>query len=677
MYSKITIFILFLCLGTNPIDAQISPWGTGTTTNQLLGDLDDTTVVFASQSGWGNYGFYPNPNALLANYTYDIYVPTSYNGLKPFGLITFINSGNNGGLISSWIPVLEEKNLILIAGDNIGNPINVDIRMGVAMAAVYRMKELLNIDSTRIYTSGNSGGARMASVLAYTYPEWFFGSVPNCGSSYLRQVDQDYETYSPNSNYEYTIPFSTADLNYVKSFDRRYGIMTSFDDFREGDIMNIYHNGMMEDGIKGKFLELAGPHCTTSTEHFRDAINFIEHPHITKIADDFDAMAIVGNGFKLAAANLQNSKLNLMHSSNTLARAYSRDLFQWNDAKGSILTTTVACDSASYNQNSVFHIGMYGLDQADTFCDTIGSTVLNGRSSILTTIVYDGLQPTLYLILENPTLGISSDTIFQATFSDWTAANTLDIKYHLWDKEMRVEFSNHFSTPTISSTSAKLLDDDRSVRVRWNELTANATYWGTNDWKNGTLLTYAAERINSALASSELSIDYLNLVFADTTSVLELPIEQVVLQQNGNNLSVPTGLGAYQWFLDGNALPSDTSNTLNAVQSGNYHLSIYTGSNCEVLSDTQTVVLSAISDIENSPISIYPNPNKGEFNIVLGEEGASVELLTTMGQSILSRELISGTNIIRTNRLAAGLYFLKIRRANASKTETHKVIIQQ
>ena len=659
-FTKLLFLILPLLFNTNSLFSQASPWGTGSISNQLIGNVVDTTVVFASQSGYGNYGYYPNPNSLLPTYTYDIYIPATYDGTEAYGLVTFINSGNNGGLISSWAQVLDEKKLILIAGDNIGNSINVNIRMGVAMAAVYRLKEVLNIDSTRIYTSGNSGGGRMGSVLAYTYPEWFFGSVPNCGSSYLRQVAQDYETQNPNSHYEYTIPFSNTHLNYVRSFDRRYGILTSFDDFREGDIMNIYHNGMVQDEIKGKFLETAGPHCATTTEHFRDAINFVEHPHISHLMDNFDSNPLVGDGFKSENASVLSGALVMEHSDSSIARAYSRNPFKWNDEKGSIFDTSIQLDSTSYNQNSLFHLALYDYDSPELFCDKIGTECISGLPSIITKIAYNNSSPTLFVVVENPNQSLVSDTIFQAAFSDWYASDTLDIRYHIWNEELRIEFSNHCSTPVISSLAAKLLDDNRSVRIRWDDFALAGSYWGTNDWQKGSLLTFASQNINSASTSTFFSIDHVSIIAADTSNILAVPQEDFFITQAADTLYVDNGFGPYQWYLDNVALPADTSDMMVAVQNGNYTVSLYSGTPCEVVSDTVNVNFTNFSNIDNPfDINIYPNPNAGNF-IIESAGNLNVQVLDALGRIVYAAQNIDTLHRVGLKNMASGIYFVRL-----------------
>lgn len=488
----------------------MSPWGTGQINSVLLGDVQNTGVIFPSQSGFGNNGFYPDPNTVLPTYTYDLYIPASYDGTEPYGLVTFINSGNNGGVISSWIPVLDEKKLILVSGDNIGNSVNVDIRMGVAMAAVYRLREVLNIEDTRIYTSGNSGGARSASTLAYTYPEWFYGFMTNCGCSYLRTVDQDYETQQPNGNYEYIMPWTQTDLDYVKSFDRQYAILTSYDDFREGDIMNIYHNGMEPDGFRGKFLEVPGPHCATSTEHFRDAVNFVEHPHMDVVRDSFLTVPNVGDGFKMIDASQSGGQLVLDHTTNNVARAYSNNPFVWNDPKGAIFRTEIELDATTFNQNSYVNVGLLDFTDANVYDEAIGHELYSGTPNFLVNVVFDDVQPTVHILAENPAMGMADDTLFSAVMSDWSVNDSLKLKFHLWDQEIRVELSHHFAQVLdIDASMVTFLDDMRSIQIR-----TNGGYWANTDFSNGTLLTLVSGKLNTANASAMAKLNYVHVIAA-------------------------------------------------------------------------------------------------------------------------------------------------------------------
>ena len=511
MMKKFTTLFALLLISIGSAYGQASPWGTGLINTQSL------TALAGSPGVTAHTGVYYDLNGYLASYDFNIYIPNSYDGTKPYGLIAFIDAGNQGAFSSNWIPVLEEKNLILIAGNNIGNSVAVKIRTGVVLAGTFKLEELLNIDTARIYTSGTSGGARSATELMFAFPEKFHGMAPNCGSGYLRQVTQDYETYQPNSHYEYTYPFTTSQLAYVQSFDRRYAMMTSYDDFREGDIMNIYHNGMELDFFKAKILETTGGHCATTTAQFRDAINFVEHEHIDVIRDSFSGAPVVGNGFKMNSATITGGQLELDHNMNGAASAYAKNTLKWNDDKGAILRTSIMLDSASYNSNSFFNLGLVDFKNPNVYNQTVGASLLAGTPNIITSVVFNGAQPTVYVLAENPAQSIANDTIFSGQFTDWYVSSPLKIKYHIWNQELRIEFSNHFGTNKVGGSNVKLLDDFRSVRFR----TTN-TYWDTTDFDKGSMLTLVSGKLNTQMNSSALKVDYMEVVSADISGMTPL-----------------------------------------------------------------------------------------------------------------------------------------------------------
>ena len=141
MLKRTSLLGFILLMKAGSLFGQASPYGTGSIFNQVLGNLQDNSVIFESNTGLGNNGFFPDPSAILPNAGFDIYVPASYDGSEPYGLITYISSTNDGGIKPEWIPVLESHKLIWVAGDNLGNSQQLDIRLGTAWAAVYRMKE--------------------------------------------------------------------------------------------------------------------------------------------------------------------------------------------------------------------------------------------------------------------------------------------------------------------------------------------------------------------------------------------------------------------------------------------------------------------------------------------------------------------------------------------------------
>lgn len=506
-------FLLFL-LGTFSAFSQPSPWGTGSVFNQSLDSLEaDYTIT-------SHVGISFHLNNFLNNYDYNIHIPPNYNGSEAFGLITFINAANNGNLISSWLPVLAEKKLILVAGNNIGNSVAIDTRIGVVLAACKSLQETLNIDSTRIYSSGASGGGRSASHLMFCFPEIFAGMIPNCGANYLRQVNQDYETQNPNSHYEYIFPYTSAQFAYVKSFNPILAYLTAYDDFREGDLMNIYHNGAEPDGFEAKILEISGSHCNTSTEHFRDGLNFLEHPFWEVLKDSFAISGpITGNGFKLINANILNN--NLVLNPDQKPRAYSRNPLLWNDPKGAIIRASFRLDSLNFAENSTLNFAFYDLLDSSIFNQSIGDSLRSSTPGFLINYQFDSIAPKVSVLISSPSKGFYGDTIFSGRFIDFSASAKQAIKLHLWQDEWRLEFNQHFDPTSVQSISAvKLLDDHRSLRIR----PSTNALWDTSDYSDGTLISLYSERINPNLNSSTVAFDYFQMISADTSASASLGI---------------------------------------------------------------------------------------------------------------------------------------------------------
>lgn len=641
---------------------QESPFGTGIVNNQDIGILDDPDVIFASNTGYGNFTFLPDPDGLLASYTYDLYIPPSYDGTESYGLVTWINSGNNGAVKPEWIPVLDANKLIWVGGDNIGNPITIDIRMGVAWAAVYRFKEILNIDTSRIFTSGNSGGARMANTLAYLYPEWISGSLPNCGSAYPIAVDQDYETHDPDSHYEVILPLTTDDVEYIKSYEQRYGIMTSYGDFREGDIMNIYHNGMEPAGFEARFFEKSGGHCSTATWHFEDAVHFVDHSFEPIIDDQFEGDDATGAGY-VHENTVQTESLLLEGNLGDLAQLKTVNIVEWNDPKGAILRTTISLDDdIEGDLNTSFHLGFWDYYEGEQFCLYDGDHLEAGQSGILLTVNFDSGSPQILLQVEDDEDGIDPVTLFNGTFSDWSATNELDIKVHLWAKEIRVEFNHHFNDEPFTAAGTTFLDDKRSIQARWENTSIGL--WEGDQWENGAFITYASSQIDPDIDGGNINVSNLVLktdLPADTYTIGTLDIIESGLDLVGSD----DALTDYQWFLNDAALPGETSYTLGSFPSfgvGEFYLTAQYTDGCQVSSNrVESNDYIGVNKNNLSQLKVYPNPFKDEF-IITNINSTDVQIFNALGKNMTDKVAISAESKneihIQTIGLNSGIYFL-------------------
>ena len=124
---------------------------------------------------------------ILANESFQLLVPPSCSVDNPHGLFVWISPGGSN-LPREWLEVLERHKLIWICPNNAGNPRHFLVRLGLALDAVHNTKSSSPIDPKRIYISGFSGGGRVASIAALTYPDVFTGAIPMMGCNFYRPL---------------------------------------------------------------------------------------------------------------------------------------------------------------------------------------------------------------------------------------------------------------------------------------------------------------------------------------------------------------------------------------------------------------------------------------------------------------------------------------------------------
>lgn len=137
---------------------------------------------------------------------------------------------------------------------------------------------------------------------------------------------------------------------------------------------------------------------------------------------------------------------------------------------------------------------------------------------------------------------------------------------------------------------------------------------------------------------------------------------------------------SWTWnFGDGNS--STQQNPFHIYnQSGTYTVTLIACNDCGCDTISQVVTVLANSVDENflqNVVSIYPNPNKGEFTISMnGVANAQIEITTIQGQVVYTEKISANGSINKNIHLnnATGMYFVKII-AN-EQTMISKVIVE-
>ncbi len=149
------------------LEAAGDPFGGGSARNQLAAELDrldqDTAhdTVVNDRNG----------------HTWVVGAPTAAAAGEPHGLFVFISPRDQGSIPGNWQETLEENRLIWVGPNEAGNRVSTLWRVAVALESIDLATRRYTIDPDRIYISGHSGGARVASTVAFFHPDRFTGGI--------------------------------------------------------------------------------------------------------------------------------------------------------------------------------------------------------------------------------------------------------------------------------------------------------------------------------------------------------------------------------------------------------------------------------------------------------------------------------------------------------------------
>lgn len=112
----------------------------------------------------------------------------------------------------------------------------------------------------------------------------------------------------------------------------------------------------------------------------------------------------------------------------------------------------------------------------------------------------------------------------------------------------------------------------------------------------------------------------------------------------GNTLNTNMAGFDLQWYFNGNAISGATGLTLNATNSGNYHLTATNAFGCTISSDT--ILITVVNGIAEGnglqDVAIYPNPNNGMFTVafeLMTEAKVIITVSDLLGKTVYEESL--------------------------------------
>lgn len=165
--------------------------------------------------------------------TFRVRVPTDKG---PHGVLVFVHPGFNAEPMADWPDVLDRRNLIYIAAEGFGNDKPGKQRALVALLALTHLTRTQQVDGTRRYIGGMSGGGKMASQVLTLFPAFFDGALCIVGADPI-----------------------TPDARLAPQLaDKRVVFMTGSKDFNHYDVLAV-HKRLLESGLAhSRLMDLDG-----------------------------------------------------------------------------------------------------------------------------------------------------------------------------------------------------------------------------------------------------------------------------------------------------------------------------------------------------------------------------------------------------------------------------------
>jgi uncharacterized delta-60 repeat protein len=147
---------------------------------------------------------------------------------------------------------------------------------------------------------------------------------------------------------------------------------------------------------------------------------------------------------------------------------------------------------------------------------------------------------------------------------------------------------------------------------------------------------------------------------------------------NGTQFSTTTGYAQYQWLHNDTIITGAGTNVYTPLITGRFKVRVINQDNCSNISDTYTLVVTALGNITVGEASIrfYPNPAQTILNVDIGglrNIKLEAELYDLSGRLVQKQQLKQTRNQIPLNRLPSGIYQLVIN--NSVERSTVKIMV--
>lgn len=168
------------------------------------------------------------------------------------------------------------------------------------------------------------------------------------------------------------------------------------------------------------------------------------------------------------------------------------------------------------------------------------------------------------------------------------------------------------------------------------------------------------------------------LGFSDTllTTWKEKPNKPIINQINNDTLTITSNV-SMQWYLNNTQIVGATDTVHVAQTSGNYFVMVTDSFGCVNYSDTITVTITSVDDLEEKFLSVYPNPTSTNISIELSQKGNYSYIISNVLGKVLDSQILSYKEQpiqINMRQFKNGIYFITLIEHFSERKKTFKII---
>lgn len=223
---------------------------------------------------------------------------------------------------------------------------------------------------------------------------------------------------------------------------------------------------------------------------------------------------------------------------------------------------------------------------------------------------------------------------------------------------------------TMESAPVAVINSDETTACEGEILTVTADGGSGFVWSTGS--TDPSLSISQVSESGTYTVTVTNDCGDEDTEEITLtivanPEAPTLTLSGGNYTSSQTGSGTHMWYIENTLVTGQTGNTLpeSAVAEGNSVYCVYVDDNgCTSEASNALVGLDDVTRLNNQ-ISIYPNPNNGQFEVRFGDVNGlmNVTLTNNLGQVVYTTQVNAQSGTVSQftiDNLESGAYQLRL-----------------